>query len=94
MRKVRKKSAQDIYDQSYKLLTEIATRAYNKASDKQNYLDKQSEARLDKVASITRRYKENINRKLNPWASQGVPMENSAFATKVSRSTYMGLSAG
>jgi hypothetical protein len=45
-------------------------------------------ARIDRVASITRRYMENINRAIT---RQGVPGDPDK---KVSRRVYMGLNAG
>lgn len=48
-------------------------------------------ARIDRVAGIARRYKENINRTINPFARQGVPGDPDK---KVSRRVYMGLNAG
>ncbi|MBR4533895.1 MAG: hypothetical protein IKO85_05060 [Bacteroidaceae bacterium] len=51
-------------------------------------------ARIERVASATRRYSRNINNALNPLASQGVPMYGKSLDRKVSRSTYMGLNAG
>ena len=50
--------------------------------------------RIERVARATARYRSNINRAVNPWASQGVPMDARALDRKVARSTYMGLNAG
>lgn len=51
-------------------------------------------ARVERVARAAGRYRANINRALNPWASQGVPLYGRDLNRKVARSTYMGLNAG
>lgn len=87
----RKKSAKDITEQSQRIQRRIWEDWAN-ASSEQRLQTLQN--RMNRVTSAARRYKDNINRAINPMASQGVPLYNEKYERKVSQSTYMGLSNG
>lgn len=74
----RRKSIGDITAQSYRIQSALGAQGGNTS-------------RIERVARIAGRYRNNINRAINPWASQGIPADNNR---KVSRRVYMGLNAG
>ena len=87
----RKKSAKEITEQSQRIQRKIweawaQTGNNNRLQTLQN--------RMNRVSGASRRYKDNINRAVNPMASQGVPLYGEQYERKMSQRVYMGLSNG
>lgn len=78
----RKKSAKDIREQNYRIQTALNAR--------NNYRPSFSDTkRITKVASITKRYVENIRKAVNKGAEKYYPLYNKDYERKMSQRVYM-----